>query len=106
MRRTDDLAALFVACALAGTAVTTTNATAIKAAALVFEINPFCIFQSPRLLTKRMLPVRAIQHFLDKLHTLEIQQLGVLLLPPVQRHADFPRARKDTRVFNRRLVLN
>src|ERR1700737_2474635 len=106
MRRMVDLAAVFVVWALAGTAVSEMNASAIPAAALVLEMNRFCIFKPPRLFAKRMLPVWAIQHFLDKLHTLEIQDLGVLFLAPVQRHADFPGARKDARVFDRCLVRN
>src|SRR5882762_34571 len=101
MRRMADFAAVFVVWALAGTAVSEMNASAIPAAALVLEMNRICIFKAPRLLAMRMLPVRAIQEFLDKLHALEIQDLGVLFLAPIERHADFPGARKDARIFDR-----
>src|ERR1700756_924818 len=105
MRRMADLAAVLVVWAFAGTAVTETNASTMRAAMLVLAMNPLCIIKSPRLL-KRMLPVRAIQHFFHKLHTLEIQDLRVLFLAPVERHADLPGTRKDARVFDGCLVHN
>ena len=47
-----------------------------------------------------MLSVRAVQQFFDKLHALEIQELRVLFLAPVERHAHLPRAREDVRIFD------
>src|ERR1700687_2234196 len=97
MRRVADFVAVFVVWALAGTAGSERSASAIPAAALVLEMNR-PIFKPPRLPAKRMFPVRAIQELLDKFHALEIQDLGVFFLAPVQRHADFPGARKDARI--------
>src|SRR5579864_641898 len=49
MRRMADLAAVLVVWALAGTAVSNRNASAIPAAAPVLEMNRFRIFKPPRL---------------------------------------------------------
>src|ERR1700682_4845843 len=101
-----DFAAAFVVWAVTETAVSEINASAIPAATLVCEMNRFLMFKPPRLLAKRLLPIWAIQQFLDKFHALEIQNLHVLFLAPVQRHADFPGAREYLRVFDRRLERN
>src|SRR5438270_536453 len=99
MRRMPEPAAVFASWALAGTAVMDRTASAIPAATLVLEINRFCIFIPPPLFAERLLPIRAIQQFLDKFHALEIQDLGILFLTPVQRHADLPWAGEDVRIF-------
>src|SRR5271165_5305432 len=46
----------------------------------------------------------AVQQFFHKLRALEIHQLHVLLLPPVQRQADLPGTREDRFILDRRLV--
>src|SRR5262249_21326073 len=51
-----------------------------------------------------MLTVRAVEQFLDKLNTLEIQKLRILFLAPVERHAHLPRTSEDLRVLDGRLI--
>src|SRR5215467_9962105 len=48
----------------------------------------------------------SVHQFLDKFHTLEIEKLCILFLPPVERHADLPRTREDLGIFNCGLVRN
>src|SRR5713101_6166597 len=98
MRGRADFAAVFVTWPAMGRAVREIHASAIPTA-LVLEMNRFHISTPPRLLVKRMLSVRAIQQFFDKLYALEIQELRVLFLAPVERHAHLPRAREDVRIF-------
>src|SRR5262249_3453684 len=52
---------------------------------------------------KRTFSVLPIEQFFDELHALEIQELRIFFLAPVERHADLPRAGEDDRVFNGRL---
>src|SRR5438132_215071 len=54
--------------------------------------------------TERLLPKFAVHQFFHKLHALEIQELHVLLLTLVQRHADLPRPREDFGVLNGRFI--
>src|SRR5580658_9161159 len=56
------------------------------------------------LLGERLFAPLAVQQLFHKLRTLEIQELRVLFLTPVKRHAHLPGTREDLRIFNGRLV--
>src|SRR5258708_180015 len=53
---------------------------------------------------QRLLPKIAVHQFFNKLHALEIQEPGVLLLPAVERHTDLPRPREDLGILDGRLI--
>src|SRR6266851_5908832 len=70
----------------------------------IFRI-PFDMSARPYYLpAQRLLAPLAVQQFFHELHTLEIHQLRVLFLTPIERHAHLPWARKDLGVFDRRFV--
>src|SRR5215510_1673963 len=58
----------------------------------------------PRLWLQRLLTPLAVHQLFNKFHTLEIHQLRVFLLTPVQRHAHFPWTCEDLRIFDGRFV--
>src|SRR5579883_1858675 len=72
--------------------------------ALVPEMNRFGISSPPRSFLKRMFSVLAVQQLLDKLHAFEIEELRILLLTAVERHADLPGPCEHDRVLNGRFV--
>src|SRR4029077_14835486 len=98
-----DFATVFVTWPAMRRVVREINVTATPTT-LALEMNPSRISTPPRLLAQRMLSVLAIQQFVDKLLALEIQQLRVLFLAPVERHAHLPRGREDIRIFDRCFV--
>jgi hypothetical protein len=54
----------------------------------------------PRSFVERLFSVVTVHQFFDELYALEIEQLRVLFLAPVEWHTDLPGSGKDDRIFN------
>src|SRR2546428_2736923 len=61
-------------------------------------------FFSSLLPGERLFAPLAVQQFFHELHALEIHELRVLLLPPVQRHGDLPGSRENVAILDCRFV--
>jgi hypothetical protein len=73
---------VLVTWATAGRVATEINPRAVPIA-LVPEMNRFGISSPPRSLVERMFSVLPVQQLFDELHALEIQELCVLFLAPI-----------------------
>src|SRR5262249_966940 len=59
---------------------------------------------SPTLLTRLLLQL-SIDYFFDKFHASKFENLCVLFLAAVERHAHLPRPRKHLRILDRHFVI-
>src|ERR1700683_2830479 len=77
---------------------------AVHAPRIINLLRISIAFLPPRLTRQRVLAPLPVQQFLYELDAPELHQLGVLLDPPVERHAYLPRPSERVLVFDGRFI--